>query len=58
MLELPNLWLVNAYCPNSSEYPYRDPFTGELRGSRSERKREFQRLLRAELDSLERPPTQ
>ncbi|BFZ55606.1 hypothetical protein PYCC9005_002647 [Savitreella phatthalungensis] len=52
MLELPNVWLVNCYALNSSENLYRDPWSGEQKMRRSERKREFQRQLRQHLDGF------
>ena len=43
-----NLAIFNIYALNGSEYAWKDPKTGQHRGSRNERKREFNRLLMKE----------
>ncbi|ORY78665.1 Endonuclease/exonuclease/phosphatase [Protomyces lactucae-debilis] len=54
--ELDGLTLFNVYCLNSSDHPWRDA-TGTIKGTRAERKRQFQRLLAQEmlLQSAEQP---
>lgn len=44
--------IVNIYALNGSEFPWKDPLTGKAKGSRNERKRDFNRLLKAELQKM------
>ncbi|KAJ9103765.1 hypothetical protein QFC21_002227 [Naganishia friedmannii] len=43
--ELDGVAIYNVYALNGSEFPWNDPQTGKSRGTRNERKREFNRLL-------------
>lgn len=45
ILEMHNLAIYNVYCLNSSENEFKDPMTGVVKGTRSQRKREFDSLL-------------
>ncbi|TPX58317.1 hypothetical protein SpCBS45565_g08033 [Spizellomyces sp. 'palustris'] len=44
--------VVNVYAVNGTDKPYLDPITKKMRGTRHERKREFNRLLMAECLAL------
>ncbi|KAL9112887.1 MAG: hypothetical protein Q9227_002964 [Pyrenula ochraceoflavens] len=44
--------LLNVYALNGTSYPYRNPVTNTLHGTRNERKREFNRLLAKECQAL------
>lgn len=46
------LCVINVYALNSSEYDWKDPLTNKIKGTRSERKREFNRLLMTECQHL------
>lgn len=48
-----NVAVVNIYALNGSEFPWKHPITGQVKGTRNERKREFNRLLRAELEKMQ-----
>lgn len=54
ILEIPKISLavVNVYALNGSDFPWRDPTTGVVKGTRNERKREFNRLLMREFQSV------
>lgn len=47
------LAIVNVYALNGSEFPWKHPLTGQTKGTRNERKREFNRLLKAELRKMQ-----
>lgn len=47
------LAIVNIYALNGSEFPWKDPLTGQTKGTRNERKREFNRLLQSELQKMQ-----
>jgi exonuclease III len=44
--------IVNVYALNGSDFPWKDPITGKAKGTRNERKRDFNRLLQAELQKM------
>ncbi|KAI9749552.1 MAG: hypothetical protein M1815_002421 [Lichina confinis] len=48
------LAVLNVYAVNGTDYPYKDPETGLVRGTRHDRKLEFQQRLLQECLSLER----
>jgi exodeoxyribonuclease-3 len=48
------LVIVNVYALNSSEYAWKDPLTNQERGTRSQRKREFNRLLMLECQEIQK----
>ena len=48
------LSILNIYALNGSEYAWKDPVSGHPRGTRNERKREFNRLLMRECQSLQK----
>lgn len=54
IMTIPKLMVcvVNVYALNGSDYTWKDPKTGQIKGTRNERKREFNRLLRTELEKL------
>lgn len=52
-LDVPKLAIFNVYMVNGTDYPYKDPVTGEPVGTRHERKLEVHRLLQAEIRTLE-----
>lgn len=47
------LAVISVYALNGSEYPWRDPITGREEGTRSERKRNFNRLLAEEVKRMQ-----
>lgn len=47
-----NLAIVNIYALNGSEFPWKDPLTGQAKGTRNQRKREFNRLLKGEVQKM------
>ncbi|KAG8630804.1 hypothetical protein KVT40_002423 [Elsinoe batatas] len=49
----PRLSIWNVYALNGTDYPFRDPVTGEVKGTRHERKREVHALLQEEVRRLE-----
>ncbi|TKX19258.1 hypothetical protein C1H76_8443 [Elsinoe australis] len=49
----PRLSIWNVYAVNGTEFEYRDPDTGEVRGTRHGRKLEVQGLMRGEVERLE-----
>jgi len=55
VITVPNLRLcvINVYALNGSEYDWKDPLTNRVKGTRNERKREFNRLLMKECHSLQ-----
>lgn len=55
--EIPHLHLVfmNVYALNGTTYPYRDPITGMVMGTRHERKRAFHSLLAGEVRRYHHP---
>lgn len=54
ILEMKHLKLaiINVYALNGSDFPWRDPKTGIVKGTRNERKRDFNRLLMKECQSI------
>ncbi|KAJ9092227.1 hypothetical protein QFC19_008764 [Naganishia cerealis] len=56
VIELDGLAIYNVYALNGSEYPWNDPQTGKTRGSRNERKREFNRLLMEDVKHQRKNP--
>lgn len=50
---VPKLALINVYAVNGTENPYKDPETGEVRGTRHERKLRVHALLQEECRRLE-----
>lgn len=50
---MPKLAIFNVYAVNGTTNPYRDPATGEIVGTRHDRKLEVHRLLEAECRTLE-----
>ncbi len=55
ILEFEDLVLLNVYALNGSNYPYKDPKTGKMEGTRNERKRAFQVLLAQECQNMSKP---
>ena len=55
IMEVPsiNLAIVNVYALNGSDFPWKDPLTGIAKGTRNERKREFNRLLTGECRTIQ-----
>ncbi|KAF2222610.1 hypothetical protein BDZ85DRAFT_130158 [Elsinoe ampelina] len=49
----PKLSIWNVYALNGTDYPFRDPVTGRLQGTRHERKRQVHGLLQQEVRRLE-----
>ncbi|KAI7218861.1 DNase I-like protein [Hortaea werneckii] len=47
------LALINAYMVNGTDYPYKDPESGKVTGTRHDRKLEVHKLLAAECRKLE-----
>ncbi|GAB1742045.1 hypothetical protein NU219Hw_g7435t1 [Hortaea werneckii] len=47
------LALINAYMVNGTDYPYKDPTSGKVTGTRHDRKLEVHKLLAAECQKLE-----
>lgn len=44
--------IVNVYALNGSDFPWKNPLTGKAKGTRNERKRDFNKLLKAEMQKM------